>query len=90
MKTNTMKKDVSEIAGTAGKVIGEHIAELNHASSLNDVKNFVNKICPEMSEQSQKYVKDIVGFDSPRTNFNSAMRCLYNIYLAGYSDCKVG
>ena len=84
-----MKKNISDLAGTAGKVISNHAAELKSISSMTDIRSFLNKISPEMSESAQKYVRNTIQLDSPRTSFISAYRCLYNIVLAGYSDCKV-
>jgi len=81
--------NVSDLAGTAGKAIQRHSDDLLKCSSMRDIRNFINMISSEISESSRKYILEQVRPDSPRTNFNSAQRCLYNIYLAGFSDCKV-
>ena len=84
-----MKKDISDIEGTVGKVFGKYARDLQKIATKKDIDTFLDKITPELSEQAKNYVNDNVRSRLSTCSFTDAQRHMYNIYLAGFSDCKI-
>lgn len=82
--------NVSEISGTLGSVMQKHQTELSNIRNYSDILQFINNIKSELNKSAVKYLEDEVIPKLSKINFAKAYRLLYNIYLAGFPDTKIG
>ena len=84
-----MKKNISEIEGTVGKVFSKYSKDLRSINTKEDVSKFLDKVDSEMSNEARDYINTNVRSVLQTASFADIQRHMYNIYLAGFSDCKI-
>ena len=88
---NEAKRDVSTFDKSLGKVLFNHADELNKLKTINDIYSFLDKIKPELSDNGKEYVETKLLPDIKKErNFIRAYQYIYNIYMAGFEDSKIG
>ena len=84
------RQNMSSKKGNAGQILAQHCEEMRELKNNKDLENFITSCLLEMNEEAQKYIdfEFIRGLHS--RPFYKNYQFLYNIYLAGYSDLKLG
>lgn len=86
------RKQISDIQGNLGDVLKQHKVDLAKLKNYDQVVKFVESIYDELNDSAKKYADDIVIPEIKRMkgNYIKAYHFLYNIYLAGYTDSRLG
>ena len=84
------RKNMSTTTDNAGQVLGQHVSELNKLHTNKEIEDFISSIILEMNEEGQRYIDfEFIHYIQTRT-FTRNYQFLYNIYLAGFNDLKLG
>lgn len=86
------RKQASEIMGDLGEVLGKHYDELNKLKNYDQIEKFLDGMYDELNDSAKKYVDDEVrpALKATRGNYIKAYHYLYDIYLAGFRDSRIG
>ena len=88
---NEAKRDVSTFDKSIGKALSKHAEELSKLKTINDIYKFIDLIKPEVADEGKKYIEDtLLPNLKAKKSFLKAHEYLYNIYLAGFEDSKIG
>ena len=86
-------KNISNLEGTAGYVLAQHVEQLNQLANSRDpraLSTFVEGILPEINESAQQYMCDEFLKRVGIQPYLKSYQQLYNIYLAGLDGCRIG
>lgn len=84
------RKNMSASTGNAGQVLGQHMSELNKLHTNKEIEDFITSIILEMNEEGQRYIDFEFIRNIQMKTFAQNYQFLYNIYLAGFNDLKLG
>lgn len=84
------RTNMSAKPGNVGHILGLHSDKLNTLRTNKDIEDFINSILPDICDEGKRYITtEFINSLNERT-FARNYQFLYNIYLAGFSDLKMG